>query len=63
MQAGTPFIGGGTGDAQEPTINENSVNKMVARLTDLQALNEAEADDDFHWYFYTGYILNTNKVV
>jgi hypothetical protein len=62
MQAGTPFIGGGTGDAQEPTVSENSVEKMVARLTDLQALNAADGDD-FHWYFYTGYILNTNNVV
>jgi len=61
MLRGTPFKGGADGVVEEPTLSENSTEKQIARLVDLQALNPATVE--FHWFFYTGYILNANEVV
>jgi hypothetical protein len=61
IQAGTPYVGAADGQVSEASATDaSSVDKMVCRLVDLQDKNAAAGA--FAWFFWTGYILNTNKI-
>lgn len=60
MQAGTPYIGCADGQVSEASATDaTSTDKMVARLVDRQDKNAAGGA--FAWFFWFGYLLNTNK--
>lgn len=57
---GTPYKGTSNGQViQCSATDATSTDKMIARLLDFQDKNAASGA--FAWFFYTGYILNTNK--
>jgi hypothetical protein len=60
IPAGTPYKGQADGMIVNASPTDaTSVDKMVARLLDFQDKNAASGA--FAWFFWFGYMLNTNK--
>lgn len=58
---GTPFKGAANGQVSEASATDaTGQDKAIALLLDFQAKNAGGGT--FGWFFYTGYVLNTNKV-